>query len=263
MMLAGPPRARRGVANSARVVGFLREADRVSGVRVRDLETGVEFEIRAKPGDQRRRGLDRRDAGADGRPRPVPGPGLQGHPSRRAAEPDQLRTGLITRTEKSLLFIIPWGDHWIIGTTDTDWQLDLAHPAASSADIDYLLGQPTGCWPTAAPRRRGRRLRRAPAAARRRVRRHLRAVPGARRRPTVPGLVTVAGGKYTTYRVMAADAVDAAVAHLPGRQGSRVLHRPGAADGAAGYAGAWNRREPCRRSVCARHRAPAGTVRHA
>ena len=50
------------------------------------------------------------------------------------------RTGVITRTEKSLLFIIPWGDRWIIGTTDTDWTLDRAHPAASSADIDYLLG---------------------------------------------------------------------------------------------------------------------------
>ena len=47
--------------------------------------------------------------------------------------------GLISRTEKSVLFIIPWGNHWIIGTTDTDWDLDLAHPAASRSDIDYLL----------------------------------------------------------------------------------------------------------------------------
>ena len=38
-----------------------------------------------------------------------------------------------------MLFIIPWGRHWIIGTTDTDWALDLAHPAASAADIQYLL----------------------------------------------------------------------------------------------------------------------------
>ena len=33
----------------------------------------------------------------------------------------QLETGLILRTEKSVLFVIPWGRHWIIGTTDTDW----------------------------------------------------------------------------------------------------------------------------------------------
>ena len=54
---------------------------------------------------------------------------------------DRIRseTGLILRTEKSVLFVIPWGTHWIIGTTDTDWELDQAHPAATSADIDYIL----------------------------------------------------------------------------------------------------------------------------
>ena len=51
----------------------------------------------------------------------------------------QSSTGLILRTETSVLFVIPWGRHWIIGTTDTDWDLDKAHPAASAADIDYLL----------------------------------------------------------------------------------------------------------------------------
>lgn len=47
---------------------------------------------------------------------------------------------MILRTEKSVMFVIPWGSHWIIGTTDTDWNLDLAHPAATKADIDYILG---------------------------------------------------------------------------------------------------------------------------
>ena len=51
----------------------------------------------------------------------------------------QIDTGLILRTEKSVLFVIPWGRHWIIGTTDTDWELDKAHPAASRSDIDYVL----------------------------------------------------------------------------------------------------------------------------
>ena len=44
----------------------------------------------------------------------------------------QLDTGLILRTETSVLFVIPWGRHWIVGTTDTDWELDKAHPAASA-----------------------------------------------------------------------------------------------------------------------------------
>src|SRR5205814_2260083 len=49
--------------------------------------------------------------------------------------------GLILRTQTSVLFVIPWGGHWIIGTTDTDWNLDRGHPAASATDISYLLGQ--------------------------------------------------------------------------------------------------------------------------
>src|SRR5205823_12365641 len=49
--------------------------------------------------------------------------------------------GIILKTSLSVLFIIPWERHWIIGTTDTDWSGSKARPAASSADIDYLLGQ--------------------------------------------------------------------------------------------------------------------------
>ncbi len=54
---------------------------------------------------------------------------------------DRIRSkaGFITKTKVSVLFVIPWGRHWIIGTTDTPWDLDLAHPAASRADIDYVL----------------------------------------------------------------------------------------------------------------------------
>src|SRR5258707_2726018 len=50
-------------------------------------------------------------------------------------------SGLLTRTEKSVLFVIPWGEHWLIGDTDTEWPYDAGHPAASRADIDYLLAK--------------------------------------------------------------------------------------------------------------------------
>ncbi len=52
-----------------------------------------------------------------------------------------MQTGVLMRTEKSVLFIIPWGPHWMIGDTDTAWELDRAHPAATSADIDYVLAK--------------------------------------------------------------------------------------------------------------------------
>src|SRR5690606_4195393 len=45
--------------------------------------------------------------------------------------------GLILRTETSVLFVIPWGGHWIVGTTDTEWQEDRAHPTATADDISY------------------------------------------------------------------------------------------------------------------------------
>ena len=80
-------------ANSARVVGFLREDDRVVGARVRDLESGHEFDVRAQRGHQRRRGVDRRDPEDGRRSGAVPGPGVQGRAPGRAPQPDQLRHG--------------------------------------------------------------------------------------------------------------------------------------------------------------------------
>jgi glycerol-3-phosphate dehydrogenase len=136
-------------------------------------------------------------------------------------------TGLILRTPSSVLFVIPWGEHWIIGTTDTPWRLDRAHPAASSADIGYLLDQVNrvlvrpvepasilGVYAGLRPLLAGESDETS-----RLSREHAVVTP-------VPGLVLVAGGKYTTYRVMAEDAVDAAVAGLPGVPASRTAHLP-------------------------------------
>jgi len=124
-------------------------------------------------------------------------------------------SGVILRTPTSVLFVIPWGRHQIIGTTDTTWNLDLAHPAASAGDIGYLLGQLNtllrdplhhsdiqGVFAGLRPLLTGETDQTS-----RLSREHAVAV-------TAPGLVTVAGGKYTTYRVMARDAVDATAGEL-------------------------------------------------
>jgi glycerol-3-phosphate dehydrogenase len=123
-------------------------------------------------------------------------------------------TGIISRTEKSVLFIIPWGQRWIVGTTDTDWTGDRAEPTATSADIDYILEH--------ANRILARPLTRADVIG---VYAGLRPLIAAdENTPTtklsrehvvdtpVPGLASIAGGKFTTYRLMARDVVDAAVA---------------------------------------------------
>jgi glycerol-3-phosphate dehydrogenase len=138
-------------------------------------------------------------------------------------------TGLITETEKSLLFIIPcpWSDDfWIIGTTDTPWDLDLAHPAASRSDIDYILEHANrllekpltrddvvGVYAGLRPLLAGESDQTSKLS-----REHAVVSP-------VPGLVIVAGGKYTTYRVMAQDAVDAAVKQLAGNVGKSITDK--------------------------------------
>jgi glycerol-3-phosphate dehydrogenase len=126
-----------------------------------------------------------------------------------------------------VLFVIPWRDHWIVGTTDTPWTLDRDHPAACSKDIEYILEQVNrvlvrpltedqilGVYAGLRPLLAGESDETS-----RLSREHAVLTP-------VPGLVLVAGGKYTTYRVMAEDAVDAAVAGLPGVPASRTAHLP-------------------------------------
>lgn len=126
-------------ANGTRVTGFLREGERVVGARVQDVEGGGEYEIRAK------QVVNATGVWTDDTQAMV---GERGQIHVRASKGIHLvvpkdrihsSTGLILRTERSVLFVIPWGRHWIVGTTDTAWDLDKAHPAASSADIDYLL----------------------------------------------------------------------------------------------------------------------------
>ena len=127
------------VATRTRVTGFLREGERVVGVRARDLETGRELEVRARVV------VNAAGVWTDEIQEMVGGRGsldVQASKGIHLVVPrDRIRSeaGFITRTETSVLFVIPWGRHWIIGTTDTAWDLDKAHPAASKADIDYVL----------------------------------------------------------------------------------------------------------------------------
>jgi len=124
-------------------------------------------------------------------------------------------TGILLRTRASVLFVIPWDRHWIVGTTDTPWTLGRAHPAASQSDIDYLLRwvntalktplvaeDIVGVYAGLRPLLKGESEETSKLS-----REHAVIDRG-------NGLVSVAGGKYTTYRVMAADAVDAIAPYL-------------------------------------------------
>jgi glycerol-3-phosphate dehydrogenase len=204
------------VATSARAVGVERTDGRVRAVRVRDLESGDELAVQA-----------RTVVCALGvwTPELAELAGVEAQPKVRASKGIHLvvpreriasTTGLILRTEKSVLFVIPWGRHWVIGTTDTPWTLGPARPAATRADIDYLLehvnavlerplsdadveGVFVGLRPLVAAHDQAQTTQVS--------REHVIARP-------LENLVSIAGGKYTTYRVMAKDAVDAAASAL-------------------------------------------------
>src|SRR5680860_698311 len=127
------------VLNSAEVVGFQHAGERVVGARVRDVETGEQVDVRASVVVNATgvwTDAVQTMAGGRGRFHVRASKGVHIVVPRDRINSE---TGLILRTEKSVLFVIPWTTHWIIGTTDTDWHLDLAHPAASRADLDYIL----------------------------------------------------------------------------------------------------------------------------
>lgn len=230
------------VASRVRVEGFLKVGERVVGVKAHDLETDEHFEVRA------RQVVNATGVWTDDTQAMV---GERGQFKVRASKGVHLvvprdrfqsKLGLLLRTEKSVLFVIPWGRHWLIGTTDTDWDLDKAHPAATAADIDYLLEHVNqvlavpltrddveGVFAGLRPLLAGESDQTSKLS-----REHIVA-------HSVPGLVVVAGGKWTTYRVMAKDAVDEAVAALDGKI-SESITQDISLLGAEGYQAAWNKR---------------------
>ena len=208
------------IVTSTRVTGLLIEnldgVETVVGAKLRDLETNTDYECRAaKVVNATGVWLDDiHDMVAPSSLVVRAAKGVHLVVGRDCIDSD---CGIVLRTARSVLFLIPWGEHWLLGTTDTEWEFDRAHPAASSADIDYILDHANEALER--PLTRAdilgvyvglRPLLDTSADDTATVsREHAVAEP-------ISGLVSIAGGKYTTYRVMAADAINAAVDGLPG-----------------------------------------------
>ncbi len=233
------------VATSVKVIGFRRRDGRVCGVDVEDLEAGERFGIEAS------HVINAAGVWTDSLQELVGGRGkfrVRASKGVHLVVPrERIRAdaAFVIRAEREpQLFVRPWNDgrYWMFGTTDTKWDLDLDHPAVTSSDIDYLLrnvnrvidpplrredvvGAFAGLRPLVAGETdETSRL----------SREHAVESP-------VPGLTAIAGGKYTTYRVMAKDAVDAAAPDM----GAPVA--PSCTDriplvGAEGYPAIWNAR---------------------
>lgn len=237
-------------ASRTQVTRYLKESvdgkERVTGAVVRDLEAGRDLEVRATyvvnatgVWTERTQDLATNKGGL----RVLASKGIH-----IVVPKDRIdgEAGIFLRTEKSVLFIIPWDRHWVIGTTDTEWTEDLQHPVTTSTDIDYVLEQANsvlartltredivgtyaGLRPLLQPKTKGEGESSAKVS-----REHTVA-------EVMPGLAAIAGGKLTTYRVMAEDAVDFVLEHVHGKDAAKK--RPSVTErtplvGAAAYA-AW------------------------
>ncbi|QSB15104.1 glycerol-3-phosphate dehydrogenase/oxidase [Natronosporangium hydrolyticum] len=246
------------VVTSTRVTDLRDDGEQITGARVRELESGEEIDVRARVvvaatgvwSDDLTKMLPRARPGL--RVRASKGVHLMVSRSAISGE-----VGLLLRTPSSVLFALPWGGHWLIGTTDTDWELDRAHPAASAHDIGYLLNQLNqvldrplteadieGVYAGLRPLLAGE-----DEATSALSREHAVVAP-------MPGLLLVAGGKLTTYRVMAADVVDIAAQQLGVARRSSTARLP--LLGADGYAAMWWDRA----ALAARFGVPVGVVEH-
>lgn len=198
-------------ATRVRATGPLERAGRVVGVQARDLVGDTDIEIEAdRVVDATGVWTARPDAPLGGGARVLPSKGAH-LVVRRDRIPS--RTGLTIRVPGRIVFLVPWPGHWLIGTTDAAYDGPVDRPSATADDVEELLdavnrtldvdltrndvlGTYAGLRPLAVSGSPGSTVKAS--------REH--------RVTTEPnGLVRVTGGKYTTYRVMAQDAIDAAL----------------------------------------------------
>lgn len=207
------------VLNHAEVVGLVREGERVTGARVRDRLGGAEVEARAAVVvnatgvwvDKLRAEVD-----APKRMRPLRGSHLV-FPAARLPVSEAI--ALQHPVDRRVMFVFPWQGATVVGTTDLDHGQDLSvEPGISPAEVSYLMtalhlrfpeldltlddiiASYAGVRPVVSSGK---------------------ADPSAETRDHVVweegGLVTVTGGKLTTFRIIAHDAMATIVKHLPGK----------------------------------------------
>ncbi len=210
---------RRGavVANHAPVVGLLRAGGRVAGVALRDELTGVTCEARARVVvNATGPWLDRVAAMAGAR-EPVLRPTRGSHIVVPRDRPGARRAIIFkSPADRRYLYLVPWQRQAIIGTTETDYEGAPEEAYATQEDVAYLLDAAEGAFGASAPRSGDvlstfagvRPLVDRPGVSAYRLPRDYHIGEGP------DGLISVAGGKLTTFRRMAEEAVDEACRRL-------------------------------------------------
>ncbi|MGZ8528549.1 MAG: glycerol-3-phosphate dehydrogenase/oxidase [Candidatus Limnocylindrales bacterium] len=197
-------------------VRAIERGGRIAGVTVRDELGGAEFDVLAE------RVVDATGvwSGRPDGPFPLTGPGPTVRPSRGThivVARDRIPSahGLTLRIPGRVCFLVPWPDRWVIGTTDIDDDGPPDRPVPSSAEVDAILANVNATLDID--------LTRSDLVAAYTGLRPLATDPGGHPGSTVKasrehrirtepnGLVWIGGGKYTTYRLMAAQTVDVAL----------------------------------------------------
>jgi glycerol-3-phosphate dehydrogenase len=208
------------VANAVRVVGVTKGSDgKVTGARV--AADDREFEIRARTivnatgvWSDGVRALDEGTQPASIRPAKgihiaVPWSKVR----------NEIAAIIPVPKDRRSVFVVPWGDFTYVGTTDTDYDGPIDDPQCTPADVEYLLtavnraitdpvstADVTGTWAGLRPLLASASNERTADLSRRH---------GVR--VSTSGVITVTGGKLTTYRRMASDSIDQ-VGRLLGRR---------------------------------------------
>jgi glycerol-3-phosphate dehydrogenase len=201
-------------ANRAEVTDLILAAGRAAGVRCVDTETGAEFEVRAANvvnatgvwADRLRPEeiLDEEDM-----PRIAPSRGT--HVTLPASKLDVGSAACIVPAgEDRTIFVLPWYGMALVGTTDNDYAGDIDHVSPAADDVEYLLGAVndffgtdlddsdlTGAYAGVRPLISSGDPRKSVDISRR-----------AELYETSSGLLTITGGKLTTWRRMAKQVVD-------------------------------------------------------
>jgi len=204
------------IATNVRVESLVKEGKRVLGVKARDTETGKLITIKATAtvmcagiwSDELHDSFGLK-AGYN----VTMSKGVHIVLPKSAIKSKE---GIILKTAVSVLFLIPWADKWIVGTTDTPYTGDRRNPLAEREDVEYIINEANkvlkpklkiedvigvyaGLRPLVANKKDSSTTKLS-------------------REHTVdrsaPGFVSIAGGKYTTYRVMGKDIIDLAGVEL-------------------------------------------------
>ena len=217
-MMIARTAARHGavIATGVKVESLIRDGKRVTGVKARDVETGKLISIKATAtvmcvgiwSDQLHESFGLK-----------PGYNVAMSKGVHIVLPKSAiksTEGIILKTEKSVLFLIPWANQWLVGTTDTPYTEDRSRPLADRSDVEYIINEANKVLK---PKLKIEDVIGVYAGLRPLVSNNKNSeTTKLSREHTVdrsaPGFVSIAGGKYTTYRVMGKDVIDLAGVEL-------------------------------------------------